>query len=120
MGHNGSIPACTGEPDNLSPVKTFLGVYPRVYGGTEQGDWQQFDADGLSPRVRGNPFAVAVATIGLRSIPACTGEPAYLLHQAHPVGVYPRVYGGTFPVQPRQDRARGLSPRVRGNLSFDR
>ena len=30
--------------------------------------------------------------------------------------VYPRVYGGTFPIFHGHHRQRGLSPRVRGNL----
>ena len=50
----GSIPACAGEP-SISGFSTTPGsVYPRVCGGTKLYDETLADADGLSPRVRGN------------------------------------------------------------------
>ena len=71
---------------------------------------------GLSPRVRGNRVQRAEMDVGARSIPACAGEPAPLVGVVPRYGVYPRVCGGTAG-QPRPNqRSKGLSPRVRGNL----
>ena len=71
---------------------------------------------GLSPRVRGNPGVAHEERRDIGSIPACAGEPALSKHLTFPLGVYPRVCGGTgLDVLPRLVR-QGLSPRVRGNL----
>ena len=70
---------------------------------------------GLSPRVRGNRSIDGVNGIGLRSIPACAGEPTI----ANPLKifytVYPRVCGGTKLSVNCFCIPSGLSPRVRGN-----
>ena len=111
----GSIPACTGEPRSApgwAPKRT---VYPRVYGGTAEDDLDLPDADGLSPRVRGNPSEKAVASGCVRSIPACTGEPHSSRSDNTSHRVYPRVYGGTGPIHGQGLAINGLSPRVRGN-----
>ena len=50
----GSIPACTGEPDDFEVENWFPAVYPRVYGGTSAGGSAGALKIGLSPRVRGN------------------------------------------------------------------
>ena len=72
---------------------------------------------GLSPRVRGNPAAVAQCRLRNRSIPACAGEPVYRLRNRRLSPVYPRVCGGTLsPSEPPRGPV-GLSPRVRGNPS---
>ena len=55
---------------------------------------------GLSPRVRGNLARIDLATVGVRSIPACAGEP--------------NADGTWGPA------IQGLSPRVRGNPGDDR
>ena len=54
-GRQGSIPACAGEPgdDWLRDGETV--VYPRVCGGTLYTGAGELVAEGLSPRVRGNP-----------------------------------------------------------------
>ena len=49
------------------------------------------------------------------SIPACAGEPKVLGSIAISQQVYPRVCGGTLRRWRPNTRARGLSPRVRGN-----
>ena len=36
--------------------------------------------------------------MGLRSIPACAGEPNEYQYCSQPLAVYPRVCGGTAPV----------------------
>ena len=95
--HPGSIPACAGEPWS-SRVRTRMpSVYPRVCGGTR--------------------WLSASAPPGARSIPACAGEPTAKASKLFVIGVYPRVCGGTETIISNYDGARGLSPRVRGNLT---
>ena len=50
-----------------------------------------------------------------RSIPACAGEPNAAPRGRVPIGVYPRVCGGTVGIVQGQSADAGLSPRVRGN-----
>ena len=50
------------------------------------------------------------------SIPACAGEPSTKAAAIPRAVVYPRVCGGTQGDGLKGDLARGLSPRVRGNL----
>ena len=70
-----SIPAFGREPPS-SPVRIrFFWVYPRVCGGTAGLGYIDSDAQGLSPRVRGNQFC--------RDL------------RYPPVTVYPHVSGGT-------------------------
>ena len=85
-----SIPACAGEPSRGYPLGGFVGVYPRVCGGTPHV------RRGLSPRVRGNPGLPARYGRAAGSIPACAGEP--INRGLAALGLL------------------GLSPRVRGNL----
>ncbi len=90
-------------------------VYPRVYGGTRIEKALERTLLGLSPRVRGNLFVAHGRRFHVRSIPACTGEPAMPTTVVFLSWVYPRVYGGTsLPLRERQG-ILGLSPRVRGN-----
>ena len=81
-----SIPACAGEPVPPCLPQSSCGVYPRVCGGTSPPLIPARQTPGLSPRVRGNPWArkycvyprVCGGTFPLdrvRSIPACAGEP---------------------------------------------
>ena len=51
-----SIPACAGEPSGQSHPSHAGRVYPRVCGGTVLIGPVLAVVDGLSPRVRGNPF----------------------------------------------------------------
>ena len=51
----GSIPACAGEPPRPNRPPATGRVYPRVCGGTAGRQLLQDGAQGLSPRVRGNP-----------------------------------------------------------------
>ena len=112
----GSIPACTGEPAYDSALEWVLRVYPRVYGGTRMMSWRLLPSLGLSPRVRGNRRNPSVPYGGTGSIPACTGEPSCGRIPCNMWRVYPRVYGGTTTFSVDALLARGLSPRVRGNL----
>ena len=110
-----SIPACTGEPRPIRMGVSIEAVYPRVYGGTASTKASTTSCPGLSPRVRGNPRLLAICRSWNRSIPACTGEPTAAGRTVGHERVYPRVYGGTPVIRIPTVRARGLSPRVRGN-----
>ena len=73
------------------------------------------DAQGLSPRVRGNrPQRGQVEHVG-RSIPARAGEPVNMESRGSDKRVYPRACGGTRSVPHSAFWLSGLSPRVRGN-----
>ena len=71
----GSIPACAGEPVTFPNSAVTFRVYPRVCGGTSLWRAKCWGCSGLSPRVRGNPSYATTPTTGVRSIPACAGEP---------------------------------------------
>ena len=112
-----SIPACAGEPGRRRPRRQSEEVYPRVCGGTSGLRSAQQARQGLSPRVRGNPFVGADEEASSGSIPACAGEPSARRRIPSRTPVYPRVCGGTSSGRQRAGQARGLSPRVRGNHS---
>ncbi len=111
----GSIPACAGEPRRRRRARSAQGVYPRVCGGTDLAKVVARHRRGLSPRVRGNLGLTVLAGLGVRSIPACAGEPYCTSFPYPPVGVYPRVCGGTVARTRTSYWVKGLSPRVRGN-----
>ena len=115
----GSIPACAGEPIATVRPAVIGRVYPRVCGGTDMMALADLQSEGLSPRVRGNPAAAGKSSSGLRSIPACAGEPVSWHPMQSATPVYPRVCGGTPERLDAGDTWMGLSPRVRGNpLAF--
>ena len=110
-----SIPACAGEPRKLSSSVKPDQVYPRVCGGTMSEGVAVVTYLGLSPRVRGNQALLQFHSLGLRSIPACAGEPTSSGFSMSSNGVYPRVCGGTTYQLRWRVSSIGLSPRVRGN-----
>ena len=110
-----SIPACAGEPDTSTSGFQTARVYPRVCGGTADVVRGCDAGEGLSPRVRGNPYRHPPPHIRHRSIPACAGEPVCVPGFAPSPRVYPRVCGGTVLPMPIARMDNGLSPRVRGN-----
>ena len=65
--------------------------------------------------MRGNPQVCAHHGEGVRSIPACVGEPQAFCFLAMYFAVYPRVCGGTLFRPFTVPAMIGLSPRVRGN-----
>ena len=71
--------------------------------------------EGLSPRVRGNLVYGPESRFSEGSIPACAGEPGSCPFSVDPLGVYPRVCGGTLLRRITGSSDMGLSPRVRGN-----
>ena len=74
-------------------------------------------AQGLSPRVRGNPFLGSKGHSISGSIPARAGEPLGGALTILILPVYPRACGGTYAGELVQNVVKGLSPRVRGNRS---
>ena len=130
-----SIPACAGEPVKTPLSEPTIWVYPRVCGGTVGGIQAGKELAGLSPRVRGNHSDRRPHRFGLRSIPACAGEPCPSRSRWSASPVYPRVCGGTQRISTFVGQIRGLSrvcggtcgkthaagtafglsPRVRGN-----
>ena len=112
-----SIPAYAGEPIGGESGEIANEVYPRVCGGTvpmlASGWW----ASGLSPRMRGNPIYNRSRCSWRRSIPAYAGEPTPNSLATDSCEVYPRVCGGTPSPARNGGYFRGLSPRMRGNLS---
>ena len=111
----GSIPARAGEPMPDSMHWSPHAVYPRACGGTASFQRISDSVGGLSPRVRGNRFAVRLHADLYRSIPARAGEPRTVSESRLCYGVYPRACGGTADTPPSARTLRGLSPRVRGN-----
>ena len=114
-GGRGSIPARAGEPPSPPRAPAPLRVYPRACGGTSARVWRQWLVRGLSPRVRGNPFASSATPKPGGSIPARAGEPMAFVLDGNGAGVYPRACGGTAILRTVSDHELGLSPRVRGN-----
>ena len=110
-----SIPAYAGEPLQGRLRHEECRVYPRVCGGTAVHRATSGRAAGLSPRMRGNRAEppTRIATAG--SIPAYAGEPPGIPAPRPPVGVYPRVCGGTCIRPGIRGSVGGLSPRMRGN-----
>ena len=111
----GSIPASAGEPSTPLTTTPPPWVYPRECGGTEAQLAGMVASAGLSPRVRGNRGAASRHGRQRGSIPASAGEPPRRWPITRPRGVYPRECGGTVLTVPCSIRAKGLSPRVRGN-----
>ena len=115
----GSIPAHAGEPFRFRSTWKDCAVYPRACGGTSRHDVHGEEKAGLSPRMRGNPLSLVRADLDHGSIPAHAGEPRFEGEQIRPLGVYPRACGGTYSSGGRRGWTRGLSPRMRGNHTFD-
>ena len=113
--HRRSIPARAGEPRSSLAITMMEEVYPRACGGTEYDRIAERASQGLSPRVRGNPYDLPLADRSQRSIPARAGEPSAARGSTARRGVYPRACGGTAPTGRWSIMSRGLSPRVRGN-----
>ena len=87
-------------------------------GGTSGPAIRPCAAQGLSPRVRGNPAPTAACWLPYRSIPACAGEPRNAESSLLNERVYPRVCGGTRRIVHSRQLKEGLSPRVRGNRAY--
>ena len=111
-----SIPAWAGKPRPRRSSCRPTGVYPRVGGETFDRIGKRFAGLGLSPRGRGNQYALHPRCGAIRSIPAWAGKPTLHSRFLHFPQVYPRVGGETTCGVRAQAVMRGLSPRGRGNL----
>ena len=111
----GSIPAPAGEPPPKGCLPVFGAVYPRACGGTSTKDFKRKLANGLSPRLRGNPKVYSVEAVSPGSIPAPAGEPWAGRARCPHERVYPRACGGTACGVAWWPPLLGLSPRLRGN-----
>ena len=116
---DGSIPAHAGEPLSGRERIERGWVYPRACGGTLLPGVWAIQMKGLSPRMRGNPYAVTLTMGGQRSIPAHAGEPSGKQESRRVIRVYPRACGGTCEALSRGTVMSGLSPRMRGNRHRD-
>ena len=115
-----SIPAGAGEPLGDRVAADDAGVYPRGCGGTDEALRLAPDAQGLSPRVRGNHLATVGDPETEGSIPAGAGEPSRDGQASGVRRVYPRGCGGTRLVIITSLSPEGLSPRVRGTRTIGR
>ena len=99
----------------MTTAATSSPVYPRVGGGTRIARQRGTQAQGLSPRGRGNLDVQTQYGATTRSIPAWAGEPLGGPTGCCPCRVYPRVGGGTRMETTGTGVLHGLSPRGRGN-----
>ena len=116
----GLSPRVRGNPRPRAPARRCGTVYPRACGGTGINRHRVPCVGGLSPRVRGNRDAHRLPVGEPGSIPARAGEPQGPVAAEPRVWVYPRACGGTSWAVGLKLLITGLSPRVRGNLLFDR
>ena len=114
----GPIPACAGQPLVWWSARTWSRAYPRVCGATSSVIKHHNAKTGLSPRVRGNLLCSNATSPINGPIPACAGQPGATKAEVPLGGAYPRVCGATELELLGIVQDRGLSPRVRGNLSF--
>ena len=112
---DGTIPAGAGEPPNGTSRRAHSRDHPRGCGGTLARRKPFIQAQGPSPRVRGNRRAFEDAKIFKGTIPAGAGEP--LSRWARPAFPrdHPRGCGGTGREEVLKLDPQGPSPRVRGN-----
>ena len=111
----GSIPAGAGESVQQTPPNVARRVYPRGCGGILERIGAIDSAYGLSPRVRGNLYALDHRKPFPGSIPAGAGESTNLGKWTSCARVYPRGCGGIWFHWVPKGAFLGLSPRVRGN-----
>ncbi len=74
---DGPIPASAGEPPRGAILTKIAGAYPRERGGTPMSRVDRGQAQGLSPRARGNLSFGSPWRRRRGPIPASAGEPRY-------------------------------------------
>ncbi len=114
---SGAIPAVAGEPCLTVRFYALTRGYPRGCGGTALPKLFQKLSPGLSPRLRGNHIRPRRHILLEGAIPAVAGEPAINRGRCPPPGGYPRGCGGTVSDAVMGTIRKGLSPRLRGNLT---
>ena len=111
----GTIPACTGKPDESGVGGEQDGDYPRMHGETCGAPPPESSEKGLSPHARGNRLDLALVIGGQGTIPACTGKPTARRSPAFAWKDYPRMHGETIERCGALFDGEGLSPHARGN-----
>ncbi len=109
------IPARTGQPLFDLPKMRLRGAYPRSHGATANLSLNARLCKGLSPLARGNLRNLCPKLLGIRPIPARTGQPYPRDEARHPYRAYPRSHGATGSAKQRASSSSGLSPLARGN-----
>ncbi len=117
---SGPIPACAGEPIDLTPEEKTEWAYPRMRGGTNKRELVEWAQSGLSPHARGNLCLCRFVIFFMGPIPACAGEPRTLPTKVHNLRAYPRMRGGTTASKRSRFKRAGLSPHARGNPELEK
>ena len=114
----GSIPAPAGKPSAILNLSSPCRVNPRTCGETANCVRITVDSRGLSPHLRGNRNPDSGLSVRRGSIPAPAGKPGPDAIFTSSIQVYPRTCGETSIVEVNMSEKSGLSPHLRGNLSF--
>ena len=112
----GSIPACAGNPWRMGRKEAWMRSIPACAGNPSRCFALTLLKRSI-PACAGERSFSTFKAMALRSIPACAGEPWQSRTTQISVKVYPRVCGGTFWTSIGNYSRKGLSPRVRGNLT---
>ena len=114
----GTIPAGAGTPRDRCAWDSKLGDYPRGCGDTRIVSSMMARGEGLSPRVRGHRGGTQTTVSQTGTIPAGAGTPRRPAQSPVAPGDYPRGCGDTRSTWSLHATVVGLSPRVRGHLTF--
>src|SRR5690625_5992899 len=95
---------CMGPPRYMYRSPAQSGVYPHVYGATEDMTLSSFSILGLSPCVWGHPCATMRPELVPGAIPMGMGPSDDSSSSVEMRGVYPHVYGDVI-VPPMFDHA---------------
>ena len=112
----GPIPTHAGKPARKNARCGCSGAYPHACGETRLGTGSFLFKKGLSPRMRGNPPGRSLSPLYIGPIPTHAGKPLNFRAVLKRIGAYPHACGETAGLFWAGDYARGLSPRMRGNL----
>ena len=110
-----SIPAHAGKPVANQVTLPLIRVYPRPCGETRTVFESDVGEPGLSPPMRGKPFAVRSDRVFRRVYPRHAGKPQLIVLILHSMQVYPRPCGETLVDITIPLPVEGLSPPMRGN-----
>ncbi len=113
--HQGSIPACAGEPLGASYLLGAREVDPRMRGGAMQQSLSGRTGEGRSPHARGSRLPPGQQQRLAGSIPACAGEPVRRVLGDAGRWVDPRMRGGAALEVRDSVRSQGRSPHARGS-----
>ena len=94
------IPAYTGNSKERPGRPADRSVHPRVHGELGSDATPNVHQNGSSPRTRGTLLLAGQLVVGLRFIPAYTGNSAAARRHVQPEPVHPRVHGELMSRQP--------------------